>query len=44
MIQDATMELFSLRETYTLRPDLLKSFTNVLKSSANAKNSSIASD
>lgn len=39
MIQDATMEKFEFFTftTYTLRPDLLKSFTNVLKSSANEK-------
>lgn len=51
-LHDATQKLISLREkfesftftTYTLRPDLLKSYTNALKSSANAKISSIAGD
>jgi len=53
MIQDATIEFISLRERFefftfatytTLRPDLLKSFTDALKSPANAKNSSTDSD
>lgn len=51
-LHDATLKFISLGEksefftftTYTLRPDLLKSHTNALKSSANAKINSIAGD